>query len=35
VPLPHLGPSDMERFCFKTAGEFLRHRLVQLGVIEA
>lgn len=35
VPLEHLGDSDLERFHFETAGEFLHARLVQIGLLEA
>ncbi|MBL7718791.1 MAG: isopenicillin N synthase family oxygenase [Flavipsychrobacter sp.] len=32
VPLEHLGASDLERFHFKTAGEYLNYRLQQIGL---
>src|SRR5690606_22522174 len=35
VPLAHLGESDLERFHYRTAGEFLHARLVQIGLLEA
>lgn len=35
VPLEHLGESDLERFHYHTAGEFLHARLVQIGLLEA
>lgn len=35
VPLEHLGESDLERFHYQTAGEFLNARLIQIGLLEA
>ncbi len=32
VPVPSLGESDLTKFHFKTAGEFLNYRLQQIGV---
>lgn len=32
VPLSHLGESDRTRFHFQTEGEFLNHRLEQIGL---
>lgn len=32
VPLVHLGTSDLEKYHFKTAGEYLNYRLQQIGL---
>jgi isopenicillin N synthase-like dioxygenase len=32
VPLEHLGESDLEKFHFKTAGEYLNYRLEKIGL---
>lgn len=32
VPLKHLGESDLTKYPFKTAGEYLNHRLAQIGL---
>jgi isopenicillin N synthase-like dioxygenase len=32
VPLAHLGDSDLKKYHFQTAGEYLFHRLAQIGL---